>query len=121
LHTFALLPSFISCWRPSFFSLSFYRSQALQSTKQQLTWELGDPKREKILQKKQKQELTEDDVSAYLASDNEDGYGTDALTESVFCLSACLLSFWCRFNLSDICLPLSLVRKITMPLAAPRQ
>jgi hypothetical protein len=55
-----------------------FKSQALQHTKPQLTWDADNVDRKKILSKKvTAEELKEDDFKAYLASDSGSGSGSD--------------------------------------------
>merc|ERR1712166_1033498 len=46
----------------------------------EITWDREDPAREAVLKKKRnKEDCMDDDLAAYLGSDSEDGYGTDAV------------------------------------------
>ena len=69
---------------PSNYKAPEFYTQALQHTNVQLTWDRDDPVRAKLLQKKfQPEDEATADLKAYLGSDDEeDGYGSDAVTEA---------------------------------------
>lgn len=58
-----------------------FTTRALQNSRVELTWDGDDPERKKKMQAK-KGSVEDDDLAVYLASDGEDGYGSDALTDA---------------------------------------